>query len=747
MFSIQNFLHGPTTLVSREVAFPSTPPEGSFDAPAHRVYTRDSWEDAWELRENMLCNWAEWCLSPNMPTAEIQWRYGRRVANDNTFLDISPLNENYNPYIKIVFEDIVGGSDRMTWYGKLGSITYRDGGYRTVGGEKVRSGVQTVQCVGMEKTLLDTPITRSKVWDDNTEAAIDVYRGITFNAPLQSWQPGGNRSADEHDGSHLFSNVVREDDAFWSVQHIVKYLLNHCQPSYGGAIADNPLGWFISDDSIEILGTAIWRPVVDTEGRTVKDVLDQLITRKRLMAYYTRVVDDECELVVVSLADQTVVGAGSELLARANANKIDLKFDYEFGDSVIQVNSHEPVDRVRVRGAQARVVCTLSNVDGSLVAGWTEAQEDAYNLGGSELAEYAAAGSYDRMRAINANVRGKEQFKEVYSFFKLPDDWDYTAGNGAGASISNVISPWLDFHTIGYDGALTNDFQREHFICHRIPLKSGYDYSPSAGDDLTIVPVKTENLPHDDRPVYVLMVDHDDKSFEIDKIGLLGHIARKSQTENFEWSGSVSVPDRERGVYVTVVGEPQHIIAKTDFVPLDVDRRIRRQWEWKKMTVTAAIQLQAYCEGIWPERLNATPAGDYVREIVINAGSEYKLDWLHPYTIVGVDLEREPIRNTTGGYINNDSKKLVERARLAYEWYKTPRKSLQITTHKVGDYLPLGYLIEKFGQDEDTNISWMKVNSIVSSIRIDVPSGTVFNQPGAVTQTFLTDYVHQPDFL
>lgn len=750
MFGFQFFIGAVDEQVTT-ASFATISPIEASNQPAHRVYTRDNWQDEWVLHENLYCNWAEWDCSPNIPTAEIEWRYGRRLNNTtNEHETVYPKSDSYKPYVKIVIEDIEGGSARMTWYGKVGSITYQDGGYRNVNNTYVRTGKQNIGCVGLEKTLLDTPISFSYVWDDDSETAIKVHRGLTFNAPLESWKPGGNRSVDEHDGSHLFSNQVREDTAFWGVAEIVKYLLTQCNPSYSSVVRTNPLGWFISSDSLVLLGSGTWRPVVETEGRTVKDVLDQLISRRRLLTYYVRVVDNQCELVIVSLAHTTIVGPGSEELAKPNTSPINLlNFGSEYGESVIYINRHEPVDVVRCRGAKATVTCTLSNQDGSLVKGWTNSQETAYEAAGSGLAEYSTAGSYDKKRKLNTFVRSKEDYREVYRFFKLPDDWDYTAGNGVGGSIASIftwLSPW---HT-QLDGDYPVSYQREHFLSHRIPLKQGWDYTPNAGDNLMITPTKIDNITHDDRPVYVLMRAQSLKFFEVDKIGLIGDISRQDRKENFQWSGSVMVPDRERGIFVTVVGEPQHIIAKTDYTPLPVDKKNRGSWDWKKMTATVAIQLQRCCEGLWPDIPNRVVEGDYVRELVINCGEEYRLDWLHPYTIVGINADGTVRSNSTGGYINNDSRRLVERAKIAYEWYKVPRKSLALKTHKIGDYLPLGSLIRKFGQDIDSAfgpLPWLEVNSVVTNIRIDIPQGTVDSQPGLITQSYKTDYVHQPDFI
>ena len=78
-----------------------------------------------------------------------------------------------------------------------------------------------------------------------------------------------------------------------------------------------------------------------------------------------------------------------------------------------------------------------------------------------------------------------------------------------------------------------------------------------------------------------------------------------------------------RKLDLTVVGGPQHVIAKTAFTKLPTGDDIDGQLDYQQVKVTLAIAENRFCEGVYP---STPPAADVVRRLVVDLGEDFHQD-------------------------------------------------------------------------------------------------------------------------
>ena len=181
--------------------------------------------------------------------------------------------------------------------------------------------------------------------------------------------------------------------------------------------------------------------------------------------------------------------------------------------------------------------------------------------------------------------------------------------------------------------------------------------------------------------------------------------------DGVKWSGSVRMQDDWPGIVVSVSGEPQHVIAAGEFVPLPVDES-PGQFDWRDgMWATVAMEVDKFAEGLWPEN---PAASQVIRRLIVDLGDDYRQHYVAEFTVVGIDKDGSKI-STSGGFVRDDSPRLQALARLIFEWYRTERQSLEISLGYVTAKLKVGQLVTTIGKDE----TLQTVNSVVTTVRYD----------------------------
>ena len=162
---------------------------------------------------------------------------------------------------------------------------------------------------------------------------------------------------------------------------------------------------------------------------------------------------------------------------------------------------------------------------------------------------------------------------------------------------------------------------------------------------------------------------------------------------------------------INVSGQPQHVLAKDDFTPLDADDEESTTHDWRTMIVPVAMRVNHFCEGHWPQNLAGTES---VRVAVIDLGDEFKQHYVAPRTAVGIDRKTGHLQITeNGGYIRDDSIGLQPLAKLIYEWYGVERQSLDLSLDYISTKLKIGQLVTSISQGDSES----QINAVVTSIK------------------------------
>lgn len=710
--------------------------KGARAIKSHVVYTKARWAHEWQPQPYLFCDTASWRLAPGIPTAQLSWNFGRTTRFDRVTKEAVLPDDGSRRYVKIVYQNDQWALDsntpgELTWTGVIGGLQNKRGAIT----DDIAFGQQKIPCEGLESLLDKTPVRTGAWWDGSAIKFVD--RGLTFNARKADGTAGGNRTADEHEGSHVFSGTIKVDDAFWRTSDILKYLFAHQVPRDKVGSAEIP--FVIDPDSFALISNIQDQPFLATEGRKFRQILNQVFPQQRGLSYYFDVVPvegdlDAVTLFIVSLFDQDVTFPTIGSIG-ANPRRWSLATDREIGDLGTVISHHEAIDRIRIRGRRARSVFSMSYSDGTLVKGWPDALETEYEAGATGTAAHSAASGTEEKQRLSQEARSRDRLLPVFRRFKLPDNWDgHTKHSGGGGG--------LQFHwPLTSETANYLFYQREVYFLTKLPLKDGYNYQTiTSGGGGTLPPVKVSEGPFNGLPPFVVIkVPEKDRYVQIEKIGKSGFLEKKPGHGHTSWSAHAHVPEMDRAIAINVSNGHQWIIGGTDFTPLTEEEKPKR-WDWKTIIATVAIEVDQFCEGVWPETANV-PVNDHVREFVLDAPDTYRLDWLVPDTVIGVDNAGALIRSTLGGWINDDREKLLDRARMAFEYYGKPRQAMNFRTSKLNNSILLGDMIATIG-----DAAPLEINSVVAEITVTSSPGTQSSPPPPTALTYTTDFIRNMDF-
>lgn len=154
--------------------------------------------------------------------------------------------------------------------------------------------------------------------------------------------------------------------------------------------------------------------------------------------------------------------------------------------------------------------------------------------------------------------------------------------------------------------------------------------------------------------------------------------------------------------------------------------------DWRKMRATICYEDDRFCESIYPPKVLI--GLDNVRVLRVDAGKDYRLDWVQPETVVDLDEEGNAVTSSSGGYIRDDRLGLEEIARRAYGFYGVIRGILKMSMdyRNTASGIRLGRLVSKIrnGSENlavfefdppDWQPKYDVVDSVITEIRVDFP--------------------------
>lgn len=664
------------------------------------TYTRRYWSDAWVEIPFFDPLTVAYRVSPSMSSADLEYKFGRVMRRGELEPSLvepldapAPFGVQLGDFVKIVISE--GGSESPTqflWYGVLVEQE------KTLGGisEGVRYGVQHWRAFGMEYLLSRVMVDKTYLRDFSSFYDNVIERAVGFNLGAggeQAHELAGNRLSGTNDPERFDNDL---DGTKWTLYEIAKYLVENFHPTDLSGSAAVPFKVTTGVTAVQNMGLYS-KPTLPAEGRTVKELLDQIADRRRMLAWTCLADDSEVTVRFFNMLDQSVTLPGDQGVLSSSESQSTWDFDSDnaFVDCRLLESEIPLAHEVIVRGERMTSTFTMSSSE-TLIAGWDAADLAQYNIGATLEAGYAALG-WQEKQAANQRARESHRLRKVFRYFVLPANWN--AVTVAGEEFApHPVTNLPVVHTVAGLRALD-----------RLPLRIDLDYTTLDDAKRT----QHEQSKSDYRaPLAVIAASGGYQYLDRPKSG---SVAVRPDAGGRNWGGHVRMLDEAPGFEVQIPGEPAHVIAASaEFTPQDDPDLgdVQPDLSWQNIQCTVCMEVDAYCEARWP--YPPVAGGENVAKRLYIYVPNARLDYLVKNTILSLDASGAAI-TAGGGWIRDDRPRLKALARIAYAWYGTPRKALAATVHRI----PAG------------NVFGITLGSIITSIGTapnEIPIGTMITE-------------------
>lgn len=696
----------------------------SFNSATQQVYFRRSWTAQWELRRDIWCERVQFAVAPQIGTGKFELRYGVGMLPDETnFAIVSPLFDaqlTELDQLKVVMTFPGGGT--VAWYGVVGSQDAMPDGTLQTNLGPAPKGVQYFTAHELTWLLTREPIRTAWIEVEGGEAQIG--RGLTFNERVSDGPFGGlGLSRSTGNGPRGVPIFAKDpwDARAWSAWDIIDHVMAYHVPKGDNPNAPTIPAFFRSPSDLEPLKALA--PTVDSDNKSVWEILTQILDRRRLLAIWCNAGDDGIGLELVRFNEDPITlysADGQALILPANPNQIavDLRARQDASAYTVLAESQK-VSQVVVRGARRTGTFTVSKMDDTLEEDWLPADETEYDAAASNQSGYATM-KWSEKRQANDLVRRRDKLQRVYSWFRVPATWDGKAGNGEGGGAKRPVFPVLDQNTGNPTTTTTNYWRRDLRFDHETPLFTDADYAADDPGEVDAEP-PVGSSPERMRPFCLVQIAPDQWQY-FDKL------ARSQEFDQLtangaRYSGNLRVRKDALGLQVELSGAPKYKLAKDSFTPLaDVDEEPDYNWKTDLLFTATAV-----CDEHVEIRLPPNPAvGDVARRKYLDV-PEARLDYLAPNTVVGIDAAGALERTPAGGFLRDDRWLLRNVAEVAWRWYSVSRRSATITTKMRSQLAYPGTLILTLDQN-------IPLGTVVTSIDFD------FSRQAVVYATNFVDF-------
>jgi hypothetical protein len=709
----------------------TTPNELLADVRTSIVYTKKRWADDWTERPFLFCDFATFTASPQVASAGFSRRYGVGMRQGEQQFDQVDALDPIGHWVKVAID--CGGDEPRNWYGRIGEDVRNVAG-ATFGNddERVPHGAQGFIAYGLEALLMRQPIVDCWVLQsDRSEKRLG--RAMEINAPNAVADVGNCSKQPGPRGTRIFAQSHSAEHAVaWSTRKILWYLLRYHTPlAIDGPGAQQEIEWGIdmTDASYRYLSDSDG-PRVRLHGRTVKQVLDELLDRRRGLGYTVRIDPNNDKAVVIrpfTFAEQDIDLPGGEVL-EANRSQKTIDFDRSIDVDLasIRKSSAQTYERAIAVGQRVRCVGTFSKLDENLDQDWTAATAQLYNAGSPAAADPDVATDFDQKMNLHRDYRAGDQFTRVYSYFRIPSDWDGQVNDGEDGRGGGDLFPYVSLGVDQKTEAVW--YVPELRVEQDLPLWEGRDYSDVAvlqgGDGDNPDSAGDERLPP---LVFLKQADslHADPSTEtnpdgpwpyvqVELMAAANEIPGMGDDEGRKFCCSVRPQQSAPGLVLKVMGAPQYAIASADFRPADDSDELYGDYDWQdNLMATVSLAADYHITATWPK---GAPQGiDALRTLTIDARAVAGCTWIQLHTVVGLDDQGFPKRAENGAFLRDDRPILRDIARLAFEWYGTERQILTFGVKRLTDMLDVGDLITEVGADETLE----PIRTVVTEARYD----------------------------
>ena len=678
-------------------------------AGAQRVYVRQRWADAWTLQPNIWCNDVTFSLLPSIPVAQLSLEYGRVLPHGSQVWTTQAKLELAGWWVKIEV-DMADGTD--VWYGFIDESVDDQGGI--TGG--VASGVQRWVAYGPTQVLAHAFQTRSRWYDEMGGMARWSGSAITFN---QDGRPNRTGSVPPDEAGHMFAPRAPENQyvapfsppEYWSTRDILEYLQNFGQPLGTDDTVFVPFEFTNLEDAPD------WdQPVVELEGRSTLDIINQLLSPGRLMQVSVGV-DTGDTPDTITLTIHSLVGSATDIgngrTHPGNSNTLELvTWAAQDTNISIQDSLSRRAHQVTLKGAKRQSVMTLQVGENfgdvgngkGLSECFTSTQRAAYDAAASNEPGYSSL-SDEEKRQRNQIVRAKAELADVYRCFNVNPDWDFVISGEGVFPPDEAELPALQHWP--WWGAIR--------VMPQLPLKETFDYEQATQESgpnpkLTF---DDEHLTQDRRP-YVL--------FERPGEGKYLDATKMSNGSDPKFSCYVGVGKDGQAAELDVTGAYQHAIAYGRFVPLAADDDANGEWTYFDAYFTLALEEDRFVESFQPET-SELGGLDVIRRRLIYAGDAYHQIYVAPETVFDVDNDGQLKKVNNGSSVpefRDDRDELTSLAALAYRWHTVPRKILRLVSSRPSSVAAVGQFVTTVNAGTPHAET---INSVVTEISISMPRG------------------------
>lgn len=683
--------------------------------PPQAVYVRDNWGDAWgQPVQYLYCDRMTLTAAPTLPTAQLVYRYGEALQPGATSWAAYSRQDLGGKYVRV---QVAGLGD---WFGViLDRDDDRWGAKIAADDTRTSRGVEHYTAVGLED-LLDRVTIRESIVSDGSGGEKTIARAIPFNGgsdnPVRKPADGANahKNKGEKDTWIFTDTFWGEDPRTWNARRIIEYLLAYFPPKDESDNQDLPIELDTDEEVAQVSALEWHEPTLVAEGRTLKGILERLVDRRRGLGWKL-VIDEGANKILVrvfSHAAADITLSGGTLPGNLDQRTLDFDTAVNMEAATVRTSRAHRYDQIVVRGARRGSICTISFTDETLSEDWTQgsgSSEELYEKAASVESDYSDLTDVEKRRR-NKEVRSQDDLQRVFSWFKLPFDWDGKVGDGEGGTknpaipkldsngdaTSESIPLWVPGIRFEPDTPLLTDHSYETTpVGENVPENSNVNVVPP------IVLIKTH--PETDRYVHV-----EDATQEEDSAGDGGR----------DWSCDVRVDDRAPRLILPVIGETQHHLARDNFTALSAD-------EFSTDEALSYTDLVCTVYFLGDESVvEKNPADDSVSATDVKRALELHvadahLDWMPDQTVYRV--EHGALKRSTGGrFIRDDRDRLKDIAETAWEWYGTDRSILELSYKSLEGVFQPGILITKIGKNETEET----INTVITSVDYDLIAGT-----------------------
>jgi hypothetical protein len=576
-------------------------------------------------------------------------------------------------------KDEAGSPKKVRWYGIITDVAVDHHGTVLDGVDLVSTQDFIVHCYGPEWILTRKQVTTSVV-DDGSGGDLVIGRGLAFNG-YRVDTLGRQVVAGNKDANRRVFGTTKLDAEVWNAQEIIQYLLDYHEPT-----DPNP-DWFL--DTTVSGDVMFWhKPVIETHGRTLYDIINSVVPRERGITWKLEVDESASTIYIVpfsGLQTPIVLPGGNVIPANPSTIQLDLMRQRHISRVARLVSKQPQYHQVRVTGDRSGRIFT-ARVGFELVKDWTPTLETEYADAAHGAAGYAALEQAEKAR-LNDSARMSDKLSRVYTTFRLVDNWDGQANGQDVKQGAEFWQPGLRFEAY-------------------LPLLKGYDYSTSASAPTNNNPTATN--PEFMRPIVIGSIaplpfwEH------------LDRLASSAFSEYFgfgiQWACHFRPQENQPGIIIDPTAPP-HVLAKNQFTanePTEHESII----DYTTIEATVYCKWDNYCEGIWPPE-PAAAEHDQVQVLEINIGDRAKLDYLVPNTVLGLSNAEKIL--ATGGYVRDDREYCRDLARAAFAYYGQMRHAISYGLDIINTHVEVGDLVTSFQDGPLTR----PVNCLVSSIHWD----------------------------